>query len=217
MNYIRQLTAAMEKFASDDRLNPSHVSLYLALFQYWNLARFKNPVVSISRDDIMRLSKIGSKVTYHRCIKDLHHWSYLQYLPSHNPFKGSQVYMFNFCTTDGQPQIHTSSKNGQVVGQAVVPSKTEENNSKRKNGKRPSQDQIKVFFKEAGQPASEAEKYFNYYTATGWKVGKTKMEDWQAAARNWIIKANEITNNTQLVQNWDNLNTANDKNYDQPL
>lgn len=212
MNYIKQLTAAMERFASDNRLNPTHVSLYLALFQYWNLARFKNPV-SISRDEIMRLSKIGSKVTYHRCIKDLHNWSYLEYEPSHNPFRGSRVYMFNFCTSSEQAQIHSSSKNGQVVGQAVVPSKTIETSINDKQNKRPSLDQIKEFFQKEEQPDSEAEKFFNYYSATGWKIGKSHLEDWEAAARNWIIKTNE----TPLVQNRDNLNTTTDKNYDQPL
>ena len=48
----------MEKFIEDNRLNPSHISLYLALFQYWNLNRFSNPV-SICRGEIMKLSKIG--------------------------------------------------------------------------------------------------------------------------------------------------------------
>lgn len=212
MNYIRHLTAAMERFASDNRLNPTHVSLYLALFQYWNLARFKNPV-SISRDEIMRLSKIGSKVTYHRCIKDLHNWSYLQYDPSHNPFKGSHVYMFNFCTSKGQAEIHSSTKNGQVLGQAVVPSKTIETIKNHKQNKRPSMDEVKDFFLNGEQSISEAEKFFNYYSATGWKIGKSPLEDWEAAARNWIIKTNE----SPLVQNRDNLNATTDKNYDQPL
>lgn len=226
MNYIRHLTAAMERFASDNRLNPTHVSLYLALFQYWNLARFKNPV-SISRDEIMRLSKIGSKVTYHRCIKDLHNWSYLQYDPSHNPFKGSHVYMFNFCTSSEQAQIHSRSKNGQVLEQAVVPSKTIETIKNHKQNKRPSLQQVKDFFEKMPDIEShtersrdeslistvEAEKFYNYYSATGWKIGKSNLEDWEAAARNWIIKTNE----NPLVQNRDNLNATTDKNYDQPL
>lgn len=215
MNYIRQLTAAMERFAIDDRLNPTHVSLYLALFQYWNLARFKNPV-SISRDEIMRLSKIGSKVTYHRCIRDLHNWNYLRYDPSHNPFKGSQVYMFNFCTTSEQAEIHKSSKNGQVAVQAVIPSKTIETAKNCKQNKRPSINQVKEFFEmmpDTELAEVEAEKFFNYYSATGWKIGKSPLEDWEAAARNWIIKSNE----TPLVQNRDNLNATANKNYDQPL
>lgn len=212
----------MERFASDNRLNPTHVSLYLALFQYWNLARFKNPV-SISRDEIMRLSKIGSKVTYHRCIKDLHNWSYLRYDPSHNPFKGSHVYMFNFCTSNGQAEIHSNTKNGQVVGQAVIPSKTIKTNKNTKQNKRPSLQQVKDFFQKIPDTERlalsgvevkvEAEKFYNYYSATGWKIGKSNLEDWEAAARNWIIKANE----SPLVQNRDNLNATTDKNYDQPL
>lgn len=33
----------------------------------------------------------------------------------------------------------------------------------------------------------EAEKFFNHYTANGWKVGgKASMKDWEAAARNWV-------------------------------
>lgn len=28
-------------------------------------------------------------------------------------------------------------------------------------------------------------KWFNHYTANGWKVGKNKMKDWKAAVRTW--------------------------------
>lgn len=222
VNYIRQLTGAMIKFAEDDRLNPSHVSLYLALFQTWNLSRFKNPV-SVSRADAMQLSKIGSKATYHKCIRDLHNWGYLKYMPSHNPYKGSRVYMFILETSAKQPLNQGSSESGQPLNQAgskseqaLVPSINNKNSKhdKQKKTAIPSGiDEVKDFFKEDGQPASEAEKYFNYYTAIGWRVGKTKMQDWQAAARNWIIKTNELAQ----VQNRDNLRTTTDKNYDQPL
>lgn len=76
MNYIRHLNAFFSFIRKDERLTSSHVSLYLALFQYWNFNRFQNPF-SIYRDNIMQLSKIGSKNTYHKCMKELHHYSYL--------------------------------------------------------------------------------------------------------------------------------------------
>ncbi|MGL2965860.1 hypothetical protein [Flavobacterium sp. XGLA_31] len=76
--------------ASNDDLNPSHMSLYLALFQTWSLNHYLNPV-SINREEIMRLSKIASPATYHKCIKELHNKGYIKYLPSFNPLKGSQV------------------------------------------------------------------------------------------------------------------------------
>lgn len=95
MNYIKHLTGFFEKVAIDKTLNPTHVSLYIALFQFWNCNRFKNPI-SISRDEVMRISKISSKATYHKCLKNLHSLGYINYEPSYNPFKGSHVHLFNF-------------------------------------------------------------------------------------------------------------------------
>ena len=31
----------------------------------------------------------------------------------------------------------------------------------------------------------DAEKWFDYYTANGWMVGKNKMKDWKASVRTW--------------------------------
>ena len=95
MNYIKHLTGFFEKVAIDKTLNPTHISLYIALFQFWNCNRFKNPI-SISRDEVMRISKISSKATYHKCLKNLHNLGYINYEPSYNPFKGSHVILFNF-------------------------------------------------------------------------------------------------------------------------
>jgi len=41
------------------------------------------------------------------------------------------------------------------------------------------------------------------------------MKDWNAAARNWILKTEET--GTAQVQKRDNLNTRTDKNYGEPL
>lgn len=95
MNYIKHLTGFFEKVALDKVLNPTHVSLYMALFQFWNCNRFRNPI-SINRDEVMRISKISSKATYHKCLKNLHSLGYINYEPSYNPFKGSHVILFNF-------------------------------------------------------------------------------------------------------------------------
>lgn len=95
MNYIKHLTGFFDKVINDHTLNPTHISLYIALFQFWNCNRFRNPI-SISRDEVMRISKISSKATYHKCLKNLHSLGYFRYEPSYNPYKGSMVFMFNF-------------------------------------------------------------------------------------------------------------------------
>lgn len=117
MNYIKHLTGFFEKVALDKTLNPTHVSLYVALFQFWNCNRFKNPI-SISRNEVMRISKISSKATYHKCLKNLHSLGYIGYEPSYNPFKGSHVVLFDF-SEELKPiaKIGRSSKNEQHIEQ----------------------------------------------------------------------------------------------------
>ena len=95
MNYIKHLAGFFEKVALDNSLNPSHISLYMALFLFWNSHRFNNPI-SISRDEMMRISKVCSRSTYHKCLWHLHSRGYINYEPSHNPFKGSLIYLFDF-------------------------------------------------------------------------------------------------------------------------
>ena len=51
-------------------------------------------------------------------------------------------------------------------------------------------------FEEAGSTTDEGEKFFNFYTSKGWLVGKSKMKDWKAAARNWIKRNNNEQRNT---------------------
>jgi hypothetical protein len=93
INYIRHLTSFYEKLKTDDRFTPAHVSLYLALFQCWNMNHFENPI-SANRAQVLRLCKIGSGHTYYKALKDLCNWGYIQYDPSFSPVKGSLI---NLC------------------------------------------------------------------------------------------------------------------------
>jgi hypothetical protein len=120
MNYILQLSGFFQRVASDKHLNPTHVSLYMAIFQYWNAGHFQNPV-SISRQELMRISKISAKATYHKCIKDLHNLGYIQYMPSYNPFKGSLVFLFDFQSGAKQALSQDRTKIETSIEQALVP------------------------------------------------------------------------------------------------
>ena len=119
VNYIKHLNAVFLQFSIDSRLNPTHISLYVALFQFWNINFFKDEFY-INREEVMSFSKIGSKSTYHRCIKELSHWSYILYTPSHNPFKGSKIKMFDFGTSTGQALYQSRTNIETSSGQALV-------------------------------------------------------------------------------------------------
>jgi len=92
MNYIRHLNAFFSFVRNDERLACSHVSLYLALFQYWNFNRFQNPF-PVYRINLMQLSKIGSKNTYHKCVRHLHDAGYIIYHPPASKFQVVQISM----------------------------------------------------------------------------------------------------------------------------
>ncbi|MHA7943591.1 hypothetical protein ACJOV8_011010 [Formosa sp. 3Alg 14/1] len=119
INYIKHLNAVFVLFSKDNRLNPTHISLYIALFHLWNMYHFPMEFY-INRQEVMALAKIGSKSTYHRSIKALSHWEYLLYNPSKNKFKGSQIMMFQFGTSSGQEVDLIGAKNGTRSGQEVV-------------------------------------------------------------------------------------------------
>ncbi|MBW4361077.1 transcriptional regulator [Flavobacterium taihuense] len=113
MNYIKHLTGFFDRIVQDRSLNPTHISLYIALFQFWNVNRFKNPI-SITRDEVMRISKICSKATYHKCMRELNDKGYVKYEPSFNPFKGSMVILFNF-SEDLKPVQKRASNSEKIL------------------------------------------------------------------------------------------------------
>ena len=58
----------------------------------------------------------------------------------------------------------------------------------------PTVEQVSQYCKERGNNVS-AERFVDYYTANGWKVGKNPMKDWKAAVRTW--ERNEKTTTLQ--------------------
>lgn len=63
-----------------------------------------------------------------------------------------------------------------------------------KNGskqfKKPTLKEVNEYFSATVLPA-EGSKFFNFYESKGWMVGKNKMKDWKAAARNWITSSQD--------------------------
>ena len=308
MNYIKHLTGFFNKINNENTINPTHISLYLSLFQCWNVNRFKNPT-GISREEIMKASKINSKATYHKCMKELEALGFMEYMPTYNPHSCSNVIMVNFSgelknrpkfepltSSKNKPvQNLTHSKSEQIVEQvnnvnslknnnlksnkntnknikpvqkttrlkneqhieqvneqvyidnnktytniinkdiygnseisnaknsntAPVENKEEKSCAKKEEanniGITPSIEMILEYFVFKESSETEANKFFNYYSSIGWLVGgKTKMKDWKASARNWIMNQNKFQPKSNLPQP-NHLQTSNYKNYGEPL
>lgn len=73
-----------DRALADNRIAVTHISLYMALVHEM-VAAGGMDLLFIRTERIMPLSKISSRVTYHRCIRDLHSYGYIIYSPSFRP------------------------------------------------------------------------------------------------------------------------------------
>ncbi|MCG2462042.1 hypothetical protein K8352_14880 [Flavobacteriaceae bacterium F89] len=221
MNYIQHLNSAFLQFNKDPRLNPTHISLYMALFQYWNINRFPE-VFHIHRDEIMHMAKIGSKATYHRCLRELDSSKYILYLPSHNPYKGSKIKMLIFGTSGEQVVNKHRTSDEQALVSNTNTNKQIINLNKLSLESLPKNEfEVIEYFAQKKWSESEAMKFFNHYVGVGWKIGgKVQITNWRAIADNWLLKAKEIKKEkiSKIVPlKRDHLMTVNQKNYGKPL
>ena len=65
---------------------------------------------------------------------------------------------------------------------AAAPSLPE--STKKKQFVKPTLDDVRAYCIERGKGV-DADKWYNHYTANGWKVGRNPMKDWKAAVRTW--------------------------------
>lgn len=83
-----------------------------------------------------------------------------------------------------------------------------------KRFKPPSVDEVRAYCRERKNQV-DAEKFVDYYTSNGWKVGKNSMKDWKAAVRTW--EKNDLVGKTGKrvsFQAYDQTDQRQDTTYD---
>jgi len=92
MGEVKEITSFFSAIKEDPCIGATHISLYMALFQFYNLNRFTNPI-AITRTSVMEVAKIRGLATYHKCMRDLVECGYIQYEPSFDPGVSSKVHL----------------------------------------------------------------------------------------------------------------------------
>ena len=127
-----------------------------------------------------------------------------------------------------QKKLREKKKKNFSNDSSVISSEVEKPISKQS---KPTLEETQIYFLEKNFTEIEAQRFFNYFESNGWLVGgRTKMKDWKAAARNWMLNAkkfskNQITDSalssraqsieSVLVPN--HLHVTNQKNYGEAL
>ncbi|PTT77172.1 hypothetical protein DD829_01035 [Chryseobacterium sp. HMWF035] len=174
MNQTKDIINFFGHVIKDNRLYPSHISVYVALFQCWSMNRFQSPF-RICRKEVMELGKVRSLGTYHRCIKELHVAGFIIYSPSYDPYKGSLVEIIDF------EESETSLNKGFREQKLSV--------QKESLFSAPTLYEVELYFNERDLPSADAHQFYTFYDSQSWKLSDGKlMNSWQAAARSWISK-----------------------------
>ncbi len=92
MELFPPLTGFYTAIDDDARINKTHIGVYMALMQQWNIMGGKNPF-PIQRKVIMKRAKISARYTYNKCLNNLQEYGYIKYLPSSNSFTNNIIYL----------------------------------------------------------------------------------------------------------------------------
>lgn len=79
----------LKKAAADNRLLPTHISLFMAIFFYSK--DDAKSAFQVCRRKLMQFARIKSIATYHKCMSELVKFGYIHYKPSYDPIRASRV------------------------------------------------------------------------------------------------------------------------------
>lgn len=89
LNIFRRVLLSL---STDSRITVWHMAVVFGIIQMVKSDDPSKPIF-ISRKQIMHYAHIGSFVTYHKCIKELQEFGYINYLPSYHPGIETKVFM----------------------------------------------------------------------------------------------------------------------------
>lgn len=89
-----QLNRLIDRMVLDNRLRPVHMALSLALCHNWSLNQFQHSY-RVTRNTLMKASRIRSTATYHKALRDLQAYGYVKYVPSYHPRQASEVVLLD--------------------------------------------------------------------------------------------------------------------------
>ncbi len=91
MESLKLLSGFFESIEKDFRIGSTHIAVFAALVQFWMEKGMVNPIQAYSIE-IQKIAKIMSPKTYHKCVRELHEYGYLFYVPTKNKNRRSSIY-----------------------------------------------------------------------------------------------------------------------------
>lgn len=158
----------------DESFFPTHISLYIALLKLWHLNHYKSSF-RIDREEVMKLSKIKSIATYHKCMKELDYSGFIVYSPSFNTYRGSLIDILSPSHKKEQKLSREDNQCCHIDAPKFIS---------------PSFFEVELYFNEKSLSSIDAKEFFDFYNQREWRrINDKAMRSWQSAARNWIMNS----------------------------
>jgi hypothetical protein len=130
--------------------------------------------------------------------------------------KNKLITIENYDKFQCEDENDNNQNNNQITGKQqsnnnqITTTKNDKNEKNEKNDKnivieknKPTIEEIRQYIEEKNYNI-DAEYFFNYYEANGWKVGKNKMKSWKATLGTWNRKSEmERKNNKPVYLNYE--------------
>lgn len=172
-----------EQVYRDNRLSPRAVLLYglvLSLSQNgfcWANNRFFAERLGVSKDRVSRIVSELAECGFVRLSPDPDSGTRRIYpLVENAAWVGKKA---NTPCQEHQTPLGENANHRKYLDQNI-----ENTSAKRKRFQPPSVSEVSDYCREHNL-SMDAERFVDYYTANGWMAGRSRMRDWQAAARNW--------------------------------
>lgn len=206
MNYIQEINSFNDWLILNPSVSSDDISLWYALMNLNNISGWQQEfTVAISTIiDRTRLSRSAIYRSRNKLVQ------FGRISTRERPGNQSSVYQIIPFSVSRNGTQHGTQLGTQYGTQSGTQPGTinKLNKTKRKDNnanalfKPPDIGVVIDFFKEKNRTAAEAESFYDHYQSNGWYVGKAKMKDWPAAARNWIKRdLNNFSKNGTHQQN----------------
>jgi hypothetical protein len=154
-------------------------------------------MIGASDDDCKLLVLKRFVLTFESGVIVIKHWkihNYIQkdrYKPTvYTKEKAELELNENKAYTEGIQNGYIADTQVSIGKDSLELGKSESNNNAQKRFTPPTLDEVKAYCIERNNNV-DAERFIDYYTSNGWKVGKNSMKDWKAAVRTWEKSSKE--------------------------
>ncbi len=192
MNYLAELNA-FHDYLLLNQLSTSEIALWHALVHINNKTMWKTEFTAsnLMLQQLTGLSLSGIASARNK----LKQRGVLTYTPG-KARQAGKYHLFHFSKEEyvqasAQSECRHERDNGVGMSGTLIDinkninrNKEKEKINKKKKFAPPAVDEVAAYCLER-KNSVDAQKFVDYYTANGWRVGKNKMRDWKAAVRTW--------------------------------